>query len=399
MMNSFSLGLKSLVLAGAVSALSVSAAHAVEAADAAKRLQDLLAHQQLQLSFGAATADGDDIVLSDARLSWPDASDALELGDVTLSDVTEQGNGDYRIGRLFIDTILQQDDNSTVEINDLSLEGLVLPRDLDNDPFGGASRYDRMEIKSIEVDLNDQDLLWVENLTSTASVTPEGAIESTAAVSSFTLNLFALDDEEDDEEFVDTLQAIDYDELYGRFEMTGRWNPTDGRLTVSKFELLLDDAGTLNVTADFAGYTMEFMKSLRELMPEGDVSGDAAAAQGMAALGLLQQLTFHGLSVRFDDESLTGRLLNQIADENGVEPDDLITETQSLIEAQLGPFAGDAFAKSTAQAVATFLKDPKNIEIAAKPAAPVPFFMLGAAIMGAPAALVTQLGLSVTANQ
>src|SRR5690606_28982972 len=142
---------------------SVSAAHAVEATDAAKRLQDMLAQQQLELSIGSATADGDDIVLRDAKLKRPESSDAVDLSDVTLSGVTDESNGDYRVGKLFIDTILQQDDDTTVEINDISFKGLILPHDLASDQFGGATRYDSMEVKSIEVDLRDQDLLWMEN--------------------------------------------------------------------------------------------------------------------------------------------------------------------------------------------------------------------------------------------
>jgi len=397
-MNAFSLGLKFLMLAGAVSALSVTAAHAVEAADAAKRLQDLLAQQQMELSFSAANEDGNDIILRDTTVKFPESSEAVDLGDVTLSSVTEEGNGDYRVGRLFIDTILQQDDDGTVEINDITFEGLVLPRDAASDPFGGATRYDSMEVKSVEIDLDDQDFLWMENLTSKASVTADGAIESTAGVASFTLKLSAIDNDEDDDEFVDTLQEIDYDELSGRVEMAGKWSASDGRLTVDQFDVQVDDVGTMRFTADLAGYTTEFIKSLRELMPQDGDSTDASA-QGMAALGLMQQLTFHGLSFRFDDDSFTSRMLNHAADKKGVAPAKLIDETRAGIQAQLAPFAGDAFAKSTAQAVATFLSDPENIEIAAKPAAPVPFFMLGAALMGAPATLVTQLGLRVTANQ
>jgi len=392
-------GLKSTILAGAVSAMAITAAHAVEAEDAATRLKSMLALQQVELTYSSATMDGDDVVLADVTVKSTEDPTTIDLGDLTLEKVTEEDDGDYRVERLLIDNILQQSEEVTVEIDSFDIQGLILPRDSESDPFFGTTRYDSLNVRSIEVDLRDQDLLWMENFASTASVTPDGAIDSTAEVESFTLNLLALDDEENDEEFVDTLQEIDYDELSGRMRMGGIWHPADGRLTLSTFEVALDDAGTLNLTADIGGYTAAFARSLAELTLQMNKQGEDPNAQGMAALGLMQQLTFHGLSLRFDDDSFAGRMLNYMADKRGVEPEQLIQETRTKIQAQLSPFTGEAFANSVSEAAGNFLDDPNNIEVAAKPAEPMPFFMLGAALMGAPEALINQLRLTITANQ
>jgi len=83
----------------------------------------------------------------------------------------------------------------------------------------------------------------------------------------------------------------------------------------------------------------------------------------------------------------------------GSSPDALIAQVKAMIPAQLGPYVGADTADSIAQAVGTFLENPGNIEISARPENPVPFAMLAAAAMASPEMLVKQIGLTVKANQ
>src|SRR5690606_39980806 len=151
-MYSLPFGLKSTILAGAVSAIAITAAHAVEAEDAATRLKSMLALQQVELTYSSASMDGDDVVLAGVTVKSTEDPTTVDLGDLTLENVTEEGNGDYRVERLQIDNILQQADEVTVEIDNVDIQGLILPRDVASDPFGGVTRYDSMNVRSIEVD-------------------------------------------------------------------------------------------------------------------------------------------------------------------------------------------------------------------------------------------------------
>jgi hypothetical protein len=83
----------------------------------------------------------------------------------------------------------------------------------------------------------------------------------------------------------------------------------------------------------------------------------------------------------------------------GTTPANLTSQARTMIAAQLSPHLGQEFANSAADAVATFLQDPGNLEISARPANPMPFAMLMAAGMAAPQMLVRQIGLAVRANQ
>ena len=328
-----------------------------------------------------------------------EASAPLNLGELVLENVTDADNGAYNIGRIGLNELLHSDEDVVIEMIDFDLKGLVLPADAATDTYAGMLRYDSLDIKSIEVDANEQDLFMLENITSTASIGADETIHSTFNIKRFSVNLFAFDDEEDDEEFVDRLQELDYDELFGSVDITGTWQPTGGLVDLTKSTISIDDIGSLNLTFGLGGYTTVFAKSVAELTASLQSDEMDDAGQGMAFFGLMQQLSLHGASIRFDDDSFTGRMLNLIADREGVEPEQLVEQTKSTIQMQMAPFTGEAFANSTAQAVSDFLNNPSNLEVVAKPSAPVPFFMLGAAVMGAPQTLVTQLGLAVLANQ
>lgn len=397
-MKSFSLGVKSLMLAGTVSVLSVTVAHAVEAADAAERLKSAMARQQLELSFSSVTSDGDDVILSDAKIKSTESDEAVDLGDLTLADVTEESNGDYRIGSLYLDTVVQKSDDVTVEIDGLTVEGLILPGDVKSDPFAGIVRYDRLEIDNIDVDIGDNNFLSMDDLSVKATIAADGALESTADVAKLAIDLDALDDEDNDEEFVDTLQEIDYDDISGSVEMAGRWHPVNGELSLSKFDIVLDDVGTLGLKLDILGYTADYVQLMSEMAARENNQNDPTAS-AMAALGMLQGISLSSLTLRFDDDSFTGRILNKLADDSGATPEQLIAGTQMTIQAQLSPYTGEAFATSAADAVKTFLDNPKSLEIAARPATPVQLFTLAMSAMGAPATVITQLGLTVTANK
>lgn len=392
--------LKLLTLASAVSAIAVTASHAVEAEDVAARLQHLLSQQhQFELTYSSVSQSGTDVIFADAAIKSAEATAPLELGNLVLQNVTDADNKAYHVERIGLDQVTHKDEEMVVDMKGFELKGLILPSDTASDNFAGMLRYDSLDVDSVEVDAGDQDLLWVENISSTSSIAADNSVESNFNIESFSLNLYAIDDPEDDEEFGDRLRELNYDEIHGSIEIAGTWQPSDGRVTLSKFATSMDDIGNLNLTLDLGGYTAAFAKSVAEMTASMQAGSEDDGAQGMAFLGLLQQLSFHGSSIRFDDDSFTGRMLNHLADRQGVEPEQLIDQTKTSIQTQLSALVGNDFATSAAQAVADFLDNPSNLEIVAKPAAPVPFFMLGAAVMGAPQTLITQLGLKVTANQ
>jgi hypothetical protein len=183
--------------------------------------------------------------------------------------------------------------------------------------------------------------------------------------------------------------------------MAGTWSPVDGRLAMTQNEITIDEAGTLGISIDLGGYTTEFMTAVRDLSrqmaaAEGGTGNDA---QGLAMLGLMQQLSLNGLEIAFEDDSLTGKVLQFMADQQGIRPQDVANQAKALLPLAMGQLNVPGFTMQATQAVSEFLDDPQSIRIAAEPAQPVPFALIAAGAMASPQAALDQMGVVVEANQ
>jgi len=391
--------LRPLFLAGLLVTVSSSHVFAVEAQAVGERLKTLLAKQGIDLTFQEAQLSGDDVTLTGSAINGPQGGEPFNLGDLTLQDVTEEPDGTYRVGTFALDALEHQEGDLKFSMVDTSIEGMVLPRDEASDPFGGFMRYDHASVARIDVENESGPLATVENLTADLTIPDDNsAVDFNGTMESFNLNLQSLAQSGN---AAGALEDLGYQQISGSATMEGRWQPSDGRLALSRYEAVIDDAGTLSFLFDIAGYTPQFIQAATEIAKQMEQKqGDQEkATQGMAMLGLLQQLTFQGTAIRFTDDSLTGKLLDYQAEQMGSTPDALIAQVKAMIPAQLGPYVGADTADSIAEAVATFLENPGNIEISAKPENPVPFAMLAAAAMASPEMLVKQIGLTVKANQ
>jgi hypothetical protein len=126
----------------------------------------------------------------------------------------------------------------------------------------------------------------------------------------------------------------------------------------------------------------------------------------MEMLGLMQQLSFNGATIRFDDASLTGKILDYVAKQQGQKREDVVNLAKAMLPFALMQVQLPDLAAAISPAVNTYLDDPRSIEIKATPPQPVPFAMIGGAAMASPndpgataKALWSMLGVTVTANQ
>ena len=171
---------------------------------------------------------------------------------------------------------------------------------------------------------------------------------------------------------------------------------------LSKYTLALDKVGTLNMTLDLSGYTREFMKSLKELQAKALAKpGDKSAQQalGIGMLGLMQQLSFGGMSLRFDDNSITKKLLAYAGKQKGVSAEQMAQAVKAMLPMGLAKLKNPQFQQEIDAAVGKYLDDPKNIAISAAPDKPVGFPTIMGSAMAAPQTLPDVLNIKVTANQ
>lgn len=388
---------KAMPLAALLSAVIVQPAPAWEAGDVAERFRALLDRQGVEARWSGVRRNGDSAVLEGFSVGLKSADGTVALGDLELEEIDETDEA-YEVGQVRIDHFETAQDGVEMTMNGLLVEGLVLPREGAETPYGGILWYRRFALEDLAIGTGGQTPAFtLAGLR--ATVAPEeagGPLEFTGAAERFVLDAASLADGEAGE----SLRQFGYERISGRLDMAGRWNPVDGRATLSRYEATVEDAGTLGITLDISGYTPDFIKALQDIQARMDQSSQQQQqAQGLAMLGLMQQLNLVGASIRFSDASLTEKILAYLAAKQGIAPGDVANQAKAIVPLMAGQYLGPALTGSLSAAIGTYLDDPQSLEIRIAPAEPAPFAVLMGAAMGSPDALVEQLGLMIVANE
>jgi hypothetical protein len=379
-------------------AVSLSSAMAQDAAAVGARLKSALSRQGTTLSFDKISGDASKMVIEGATISLTPEPAKIALGNITLADIKEEA-GNFVVGSVTLPNYSTTEEGMTLAITGVSITNLRLPPEDTTDPVAGLLMYDTADMQNVSVKVGDKQAFAMDHLHFEVDPPAEGKpMTFSGAADRFSADLSLVNDPNSKK----LIEALDLRTANGTFDIAGYWQPSDGRLAIHQYNISVENAGTLGLSFDFGGYTPDFIKSVQELQkamaaaPEG---GDNST-QGLAMLGLMQQLTFHSASIRFDDASLTGKLIDYLAGQQKVKPGDVVNQAKGLLPflmAQLND--ADLTAQVTA-AVNAYFDNPKSIEISAEPKNPVPFATIMAGAMSqSPKDLVKTLGVSVSANE
>jgi hypothetical protein len=388
--------LAKLALSTALLAVPFQAAFAQDANAVAERFRTLMTKQGVDVSWTGVTGDADQMVLEGVAFAVPGEEERFQLGKLTFEDVAEEDGG-YRIGSISTEPYHFDQDKLSIDISAMSFNGVLLPAAENADPVKSIPLYETTELESVAVKLDGKPLFSLANVS--GEMTPptnDKPMEFSGSVEKFTADLASVDDPASRA----VIEGLGYQTISGNIEMAGTWQPTDGRMALTQHDITVDDAGTLGFTFDIGGYTPSFMQSVQDLqkkMADEPASADNSA-QGLAMLGLMQQLTFHGASIRFDDDSLTGRVLDYFAKQQGMKPEDIANQTKAILPFLTAQLNNPELSGQITTAVNKFLDDPESLEISATPAAPVPFALIAAGGMTSPLELPKTLGVGVSAN-
>jgi hypothetical protein len=377
-------------------ALPVNSAFAQDTNAVAERLKTLLAAQSMELSWSGISGDASKMVIEGATVKPAAEKDALPIGNITLEGVSDE-NGGYAIATASTDAFTRSEKSTTVEVSPFVIHGLTLPPEGSTGPLGGFLMYKSANLDHLTVKVDDKTAFSMQNLS--VDVTPPAggsALEFKGGVEKFTGDLSQAKDPKAKE----AIEALGYQTITGNIRMAGSWQPSDGQLSLSKYDVTVDNAGTLGLSLNIGGYTLDFIKSVQELQKKmaSQMEGDNKSAQGMAMLGLMQQLSFGGATIRFDDNSLTNKILDYVAKQQGMTAKDVANQAKAIVPFGLAQLNNPELTAQASKAIGAFLDNPKSIEISAKPATPVPFAMIAAGAMSDPKSLTKTLGLSVTGN-
>ncbi|MEZ5810394.1 MAG: hypothetical protein R3D45_03180 [Rhizobiaceae bacterium] len=383
-------------VAGLALAVGLSCpAVAFEASDVAARLAESLGKSGYQVAWSAMNVNGDMVVLEGVTASVVGVDEKIEVGAVVLDGVGEDGNGAYVIETVSLPDYSKEKDGIKVSFSGASLQGLVLPPEDAEKTLRSILPYSAMALAAVNVTGPGGEIFSMSNFKARMDVPDDGSqADYTTTIEAFTLNSAAFPEAQARATFA----ALGYTTLEGSLDSYGKWTPEDGRMTIDKMALTVEDAGTLDINLDIAGYTYEFVESLqamqKKMMEEGENQNT-----GLAMLGLMQQISFNSARIRFDDNSLTNKVLEFVAMQQGMRPSDIANQAKAVLPFALAKLNNPEFATQVTLAVSAFLDDPRSIEIVANPGMSLPIALLIAGGMNAPEQLPTQLGVKVLANK
>lgn len=375
--------------------LSSSAAFAQIDGDAVfERLAAQMALQGIIIEADQIQTDGNDVIVAGLKAQMAPETDAVPLGSHALENVSETEDGSYLVELVAISPFDYTEDGVTVnfeggEINNYLIAGADV-----TDPVLRSGLFTSMDAGPLTVSDDDGTIFSMESAEVTSSNYEPGEVMTfTANANNMVGDMTRLPEVEARE----TMAALGYEELRGDFISSGSWDPATGQMIIDELTYSVEEAADLSISMDIGGYTTELVGALQDMQAQMADQSEEAMAMGM--LGLMQQLEINAMAIELDDASLTNRILDFVAAQQGMDRPSIIAMAKGIVPMGLAQLGNPAFAASVSAATSTFLDDPQSLRIAAEPENPVPVAALMAAAMSSPQSLIDVLAVNVTANQ
>ncbi len=330
------------------------------------------------------------ITLSDFKTSFEADSDpstamSYTIEKLVLSDVTEIGIGVFEVGSVeWSNAIVTAGGEAVAAIPLITAKSLYI-----HQPSEDPTALERMRASNVlarefampqAVILIGGQSISVEGF----SGTWEGDPMTGAGTSQFTLRRVHVPGEMFGDE--DPLAMAGYSELVLALEGTSVTIHSDDAVG---FDIALIfkglDAGSLIVELAADGIPLALFEAV-------DVEVDPDRL-----LPFAEGIALKRARIRFEDDSLTSRLLSVVAEEEGTDVASLIAEGTEGMEMMLSETLPPDLARQISQAVIAYLNDPKSITVALSPAQPVRIAQVMAGLDD-PRTLIELLRFSIAAN-
>ncbi|MEM6461909.1 MAG: hypothetical protein AAF724_08340 [Pseudomonadota bacterium] len=391
--------LKTGIAAGFALLVSTHASVALDADEFAKKFVAAYTSGGMTVAYEGVSEQGNDIIMQGLTFGVEGEQTSFDFGDLTFSGVSEDGSGGYLVDTVSKDRILFSAPEVSFTLDDMSITNLRVPAEAKMETLDDALYYDSLTTGPMKLTAEGQDVFSIASISMDLSKASDNSrMDFTGRADGLEIDLSSVEDAQTRQ----TLSGMGYQFVGGDVVLEGYWLPTTGEMTLSQYALSLDGVGRLDMQVSISGYTFEFVRGIQELQEKMDDQGNDSQAQqamGLAMLGMLQQLTFNSLSIRFDDASVTNKVLEMVASRQGMTRDQMVQGLQAMVPFALAQLQNPDFQKNVTEAVSLYLSDPKNIEISAMPAEPLSFASVVGTAMSAWQTLPQMLNVSVTANQ
>lgn len=385
-------------------ALLPGLAQAEEVPPAVKAFLDNLERQtSAKPVYDSLKVDGSNATLTNLTLTKAakdnDPGLSVKTAKVDLTGISEQGSALWQVGKAtFTDTSVEltgKDASLSATIPNASAEGWYIralpatptPKDelLSSLTFANKMTAGPITINATgqTVKIDSIDTTWTGD--ATTGMGKYAMKVSNLAVSGATLAFF---------DAGNMWKQMGYDGLNFDISTDGDVTPSGDNLAYSfKLSLGARDVGTISLDAAVDNLPVAvYAQMLKDQMAGKGIDFAAMSPR-------LQGVEIKGASIRFDDASITKKILPLAAAMQGMDEQVLLASIPPTIQLTLVQLQNEALTKQAVDAVTKFLADPKSLMLAIKPTAPMKVSDFNALDPAKPGDAITRLGVTVTANE
>lgn len=352
-------------------------------------------------TYDAINDDGNGTIVIDglkAQLSQAgqQGSVGLSIGKMTLSGVSDQGDGLFEIAKAdYTDTKMDivAEAQIAVSVPQIAVEGWYV-KALEDDA-SPADQF-RASMNVAKKTSSGPITLEASGMTFTSdgyTATWDGDPATGAGKADFKLaNVVIPENVLASMDTSGMLKQLGYTSLSFDVGGNGEMSVTDENLGFD-FEIFYagKDMATIKIGAGAGSIPFALISELQGM--EGNAQPDANKL-----MPLVQGISISRVKVRFEDQSITKKILPMIAAMQGMDEATLKQSAGAIVQLGLAELKNPAFTAQVVAAVNAYLNDPRSITLLAKPAQPVTVQQLMQLDPANPGAAIDQLGVSVTAN-
>ena len=401
-----------LLMGGVATAVMMGQANALEAKAFLGRMAEVYKTVGYDIDFGEATLDGDTITVDGMTVtiaSTPEAPMEPFVVDteITFSGVTEEADGSYYAASVTvpdIDTDFAEEPTGHLTLSDIRVDGLYLPAGDPVPALGLVQLYESFSTGALSVTRNGEEVIAVESMAAVSNFNPEQGGELTDLTSTFDITGITADLStvgEEDPSAGAIIEALGLTSISGDVDMDMSWSMADGHMTIQNMLLDFAEVGAIDIKAEITGFTpavLDQIYAMQATMATGGTpTEEQAQAQMMQSMAIMQGVSIVGASVRYDDASLAGKLLDFFAAQSGADRASFVEGLKSMVPAIIAESGIPALNDVVVPPVSAFLDDPQSLEIKVAPPSATSLLVLMAGAAN-PAGLITALGLAVEAN-
>ncbi len=359
-------------------ALSALPAQALGPDDAAKALGTALTEgSNIAASYTSAALDGDDIVIKGFSIARTSVDQTVSFDTVVIKAPTTGGDGVFQTPELTFTngTITGKSTGSvgTVTVTDATI---LDPAEGKKNGFGGSVLFKTAVATDLHMSRPGEP---GEVTVATATVESGNVVDNVAESSRGSVEDIALSPELVAAGGVDP-KSIGYDSFVFDVAWDSARDVAAKTMTINTFTVNFHHGGELSVDGVVGN------------LPDPRVLNDEGATTKASAAEV------HRLRIRYDDDSLAGRVLNFLAAKQGLDRDAYVQQISAALPFLLASLNNPAFQNQVVKALIGFLRDPHSLTIDIQPDSPVSGAELLSLAKTSPGAIPDRLKATVTAN-